>query len=111
MEATYKRGNSWFAILLILAAGILFAVTIGGKTFDQIVMTEHFQADHWEDCRAKEAALKPGAWWHWIYQCNENNELKYTVKVKTALGVVILVVIICAIKGKKTLKLITGYRE
>jgi len=113
METTFDRPQPFsIAKLLFLFVVIVVAVILGGRAFEQVVVTNHFYDNsHACDNPAKAAAINPSVFWKWNYECRDVDGTVYRVEAKTPLGVVVLIVCVCSTGGLITLKLITGYRK
>jgi hypothetical protein len=93
-------------MLTVLLA--ILMITIGGRTFSKIVLTDHFVNEHPECINLKKLALKPDSHWDWMDTIR--GPCAFFKNPKTGNWIVLILAISGGIGAKAVLTLVTAFR-
>lgn len=102
--ATATRGIFRFNILLVIAT--LLVITLGGRTFSEVLRSNHWLTEHPECSIAKMHATQPDAKWQWAQTWR--GDCAFFRDPDSGLWLVI-VVIITGNGARAVLRLVTGF--
>jgi len=94
------------AALLFIAA-MLLPIMLGGREFDEVVVTKHFEDAHQDAASLKLQAVDPCSNWEW-YETHKGSCAVYTDPEKSSRKLLIFFDTL-GVGGKLVIFLITGY--
>lgn len=107
MNYSIPNRNSSATQLLLWVTLIILAITVGGRIFQSVELTDHFVNEHPECRNLKREALSQGAKWDWTQ--NVRGPCAFYHDIKAHVWLVIIPVIIGAGKMAKLI-LITAFK-